>query len=72
MDNCELLATCGFFKKYAGVQSIACARMTKDYCKGPKMNECKRKEYRKQHGTPPPDDMMPSGNMYRFDVKEKV
>ncbi len=67
-ENCELLEKCGFFKKYGEVQSIACARMIKDYCTGSKMNECKRKEYRKQHGTPPADDMMPSGKMFRLTV----
>jgi hypothetical protein len=25
------------------------------------MDNCKRKEYRQQHGTPPHDDMLPSG-----------
>jgi hypothetical protein len=27
------------------------------------MDQCKRKECLKAHGTPPPDDMMPSGRM---------
>jgi len=27
------------------------------------MNECMRKKYRQEHGTPPSDDMMPSGKM---------
>jgi hypothetical protein len=27
------------------------------------MDECKRKLYRKEHGKPPPADMMPSGHM---------
>ena len=29
----------------------------------PQMNECMRKKYRQEHGTPPSDDMMPSGKM---------
>ncbi len=66
--NCELLATCGFFKKYGEIQSIACKSMIKEFCKGPKMNECKRKAYRKEHGVPPSEDMMPSGKMFKMDV----
>jgi hypothetical protein len=27
------------------------------------MDQCKRKQYRKEHGVPPSDDMMPSGHM---------
>jgi hypothetical protein len=26
-------------------------------------NQCKRKEYKLKHGTPPPDNMMPNGLM---------
>jgi hypothetical protein len=33
------------------------------------MDECKRKEYRLKHGTPPVDDMMPSGQMVPEDYK---
>ncbi len=62
-ETCELLETCGFFKKYQGDWSIACKRMIKEYCMGPKMNECKRKEYRKRHRVAPSEDMMPSGHM---------
>lgn len=66
--HCELLDNCGFFKKYGEVQSVACAGMIKQYCKGPSMNECKRKEYRKQNGAPPSEDMMPSGKMYKLSL----
>ncbi len=66
MERCELLETCGFFKKYEKDWSSACKGMIGTYCMGPKMNECKRKEYRKQHGTPPPENMMPSGQILKF------
>ena len=59
--ECELLATCGFFKKYRATKNLACQGLIQQYCKGPMMNQCKRKQYRKQHGSPPPDDMMPAG-----------
>jgi hypothetical protein len=65
-EHCELLKICGFFKKYEKDWSFACKGMIQEYCTGSKMNECKRKEYRKQHGAPPSDDMTPSGTMLSF------
>ena len=65
-EHCELLEKCGFFKKYEGDWGITCKRLIQEYCTGLKMNECKRKEYRKQHGAPPSDDMTPSGQMLNF------
>jgi len=61
--ECELLKKCGFFKKYAGSNEILLKGFINTYCKGTKMDECERKKYRKKHGTPPPDDMMPNGKM---------
>lgn len=63
MADCELLNTCGFFKKYNGTKKLACAGFIKQYCRGPLQGECKRKAYRKEHGAPPPDEMMPPGGM---------
>ncbi len=59
--ECELLETCGFFKKYEDSLDLACRGFIKSYCKGEKMDECARKIYRREHGQPPHDDMMPSG-----------
>ena len=59
--ECELLGTCGFFKKYESSLDLACRGFIKSYCKGAKMDECSRKLYRKENGKPPHDDMMPSG-----------
>ncbi len=61
--KCELLEKCGFFKKYQVTKDLACRGFIRAYCTGNKMDECKRKEYRQQHGAPPPDDMMPNGAM---------
>ncbi|MDA8084032.1 MAG: hypothetical protein M0024_10285 [Nitrospiraceae bacterium] len=61
--ECELLNSCGFFKKYSETKDLACRSFIRNYCKGQKMTECKRKEYRKTHGKPPVDDMMPSGGI---------
>ncbi len=60
MADCELLEQCGYFKKYQKTKDLACKGFMKTYCKGPKEAECKRKEYRKEHGVPPSDYMMPS------------
>ena len=63
MYECELLETCGFFKKYQESLNLACKGFIKTYCKGERMDECKRKEYRAEHGQPPQDDMLPSGHI---------
>lgn len=63
--ECELLANCGFFRKYAKAKNLACEGFIRMYCRGAKMDECKRKQYRREHGAPPPDDMMPNGNTIR-------
>lgn len=61
MSACELLETCGFFKKFQQTKDLACKGFVNRYCKGAKEKECKRKAYRKEHGVPPSDDMMPTG-----------
>jgi len=63
MNECDLLETCGFFKKYQDSLNLACKGFIKTYCKGDRMDQCKRKEYRKEHGAPPHDDMLPTGQM---------
>jgi len=60
-QECELLEKCGFFKKYGESNELACKGFVLTYCKGDKMDRCKRKEYREKHGVPPDDDMMPNG-----------
>jgi len=62
-EKCELLAVCGFFKKYKETKDLACKSFMRNFCEGPQMGECKRKEYRKEHGVPPSDDMMPTGHI---------
>jgi len=64
MDNeCEYLEKCGFFIKYCETKDLACRGFINMYCKGTKMAECKRQEYRNKNGIPPLDDMMPSGQL---------
>ncbi len=54
-QECEKLATCGFFRKYAEVKDLACRGFINQYCKGDKMDQCKRKEYSRKHGEAPSD-----------------
>ena len=63
MVECELLSKCGFFEKYQSEKQAACRGFIAMCCKGSKMDECKRKAYRKEHGVAPSDDMMPNGLM---------
>ncbi|MBN1555798.1 MAG: hypothetical protein JXA11_13725 [Phycisphaerae bacterium] len=60
-QECELLGSCGFFKKFGSTKELACKGFISQYCKGPMQGQCKRKEYRRKNGTPPADNMMPSG-----------
>ncbi len=59
--ECDLLDKCGFFKKYMGSREAACKGLISMYCRGNKMNDCQRKVFRKAHGAPPPDTMLPNG-----------
>jgi hypothetical protein len=61
--NCELLANCGFFKKYAERYNLSCKGFIKLYCQGPRRNECQRKQCGQEHGEPLSDDMMPNGQI---------
>lgn len=61
--ECELLSSCGFFKTHQGDNDLACKGFINQYCRGPHMDKCKRKQYRAEHGAPPPDNMMPNGQI---------
>jgi hypothetical protein len=63
MKECYLLERCGFFNKYSAHPEVNCQEFIDQYCKGEKMNECKRLQYRNQYGVAPSDDMMPNGLM---------
>ncbi len=64
MQECELLQSCGFFKNYLKSNEELIQLWIKLYCRNKEKSEqCKRKQYRKQHGTPPPDNMSPTGTM---------
>ena len=61
--DCELLAKCGFFNNYCKSEAVSNG-FVKLYCKDKaKSDTCERKKYRMKHGTPPPDNMAPTGKM---------
>ena len=62
-QECENLKQCGFFKKHGGVNDLACNWYIREYCNGPRQDVCKRKQYKLDHGKPPTDDMLPSGQI---------
>jgi hypothetical protein len=63
MLECELLETCGLFKKYQPTNGLACEWFMGQYCVGPGIANCRRKRHYLRHGTPPSDDMLPTGAM---------
>ncbi len=65
MEECDMLRKCGFFKKYQETKDLACKGFMVMYCKGSKMNDCKRKLYRQENGKPPLDDMLPTGQIIK-------
>jgi len=69
--RCTSLDNCGYFDKYQNSKETTCKGWIRIYCQGPKMDECKRREYKEKHGKAAPDDMMPSGLMSPEYLKEK-
>jgi hypothetical protein len=63
MADCPNLPTCGFMKKYCDSKNLACKGFVALYCRGEQQDTCKRKAYKAAHGAPPPDDMMPNGQV---------
>jgi len=59
--DCPNLAGCGFIQKWGEQKNLACRGFISSYCKGPKQDECKRKEFKARHQRAPDDNMMPNG-----------
>lgn len=64
--SCEMLENCGFFRKYGELNILACNGLIKMYCRGDRQYECVRRQYRMEHGVPPPDDMLPNGTITKM------
>ena len=60
--KCEFLGGCAFFNEYKEILgSGAYKGFVSMYCDGKRMEECKRRQYRLEHGKPPAVDMLPNG-----------
>ena len=63
--KCEFLDGCAFFNKHKEALGSAYDGFVRKYCDGPKMDDCKRRQYRITNGKPPSEDMLPNGTTYR-------
>jgi hypothetical protein len=63
MADCILLDRCGFFRKYKDSLNLACRGFMNSYCQGDRQLDCRRMQYRAEHGSAPEDDMLPTGQM---------
>ena len=61
--ECDRVAACGFLKKHGSADGASIKGMIAAYCRGSKMDDCKRKEYADKHDAPPSEDMLPNGEM---------
>jgi hypothetical protein len=61
MEACEMIDKCGFLIRYRPTNELACRGFVNRYCKGEMKELCKRKAYKLTNGTPPPDNMLPTG-----------
>lgn len=63
-NDCGRLDKCGFFNAYKGNSEVTRAGWITMYCRNArKCEECARKLYFKERGTPPPDNMTPTGRL---------
>ena len=63
MADCHLVDRCGFLRKYQNSLDLACRGFMNSYCRGAKQPDCARLKFRTEHGCPPEDDMLPSGQI---------
>ena len=63
-ETCPNLHNCGFFKNFGGNADVIKEGWKNMYCNNlQKSDACKRKQYKKLNGTPPPDNMAPTGKL---------
>jgi hypothetical protein len=64
-EKCELLDKCGFFLNFKGNVHVIKKGWISNYCEDrEKSKKCMRKKIRKETGSPPPDNMAPTGMMW--------
>jgi len=63
-EKCELLDKCGFFLNYKGNTEVVKRGWISMFCETREQSEqCARKKMRKLTGTPPVDNMTPTGKL---------
>ncbi|MEA2063218.1 MAG: hypothetical protein U9P14_05950 [Gemmatimonadota bacterium] len=63
-EKCELLDKCGFFINYKKNSEVVKQGWINMFCNRLESSEnCKRKKVRKSTGSPPADNMAPTGTM---------
>lgn len=62
MESCKFLTECGFFNNFQGYPEVIKEGWIRMYCNNMEKSEtCSRKIYRLEHGTPPVENMSPTG-----------
>lgn len=65
--GCEILEKCGFFKNFKANTEVVKQGWIRMYCQTAEKSErCQRKKIRRETGTPPPDNMAPTGDIIRI------
>ena len=61
-EECEHLSKCGFFKNFKANPEVVQKGWIRMYCSDfDRSEQCVRKKIRKETGSPPPDNMTPTG-----------
>ena len=64
--RCENLVKCGFFMNYSGNNEVIKQGWIRMYCENyDKSEKCERKKMKKKTGSPPPDNMTPTGKFLK-------
>jgi hypothetical protein len=65
-QNCELLEKCGFFINFKGNSEVIRQGWVRMFCQSQEKSErCQRKKIRRETGSPPPDNMAPTGDVIK-------
>lgn len=65
VSQCIKFNNCPFFAKFSDYDEFNFTGFKNMYCHGPLMRTCARATYRQRFGENPPDDLAPSGIIFR-------
>ncbi len=69
-DRCELLEKCGFFNNFQANSEVVKQGWIRMFCQSKERSEkCQRKKIRRETGTPPVDNMAPTGEIIKVIAK---